>query len=122
MQDKNVYGCSAERHVSLMYSDRMSSHSIGWSEAGADEMCRLRCYEKDYREEKILKLVKYGSRHKQEEATGTEGITVRLNGGYMRSLLLHRHDKDQVYIEKMQAAIPSIDIQKMAIRERPGGI
>ncbi len=105
-----------------MYSDRMSSHSIGWSEAGADEMCRLRCYEKDYREEKILKLVKYGSRHKQEEATGTEGITVRLNGGYMRSLLLHRHDNDQVYIEKMQAAIPSIDIQKMAIRERPGGI
>ena len=25
MQDKNVYGCSAEGHVSHMYSDRMSS-------------------------------------------------------------------------------------------------
>ena len=41
-----------------------------------------------------------------------EGIIVRSNRGYMRSLLLHRHDNDQVYIEKMQATIPSIDIRK----------
>ena len=48
MQDKNVYGCSAEGHVSHMYSDRMSSRPMGWSEAGADAMCQLRCYVKDY--------------------------------------------------------------------------
>ena len=30
----------------------------------------------------------------------------------MRELLLHRHDNDRVYIEKMQASIPSIDIRK----------
>ena len=41
-----------------------------------------------------------------------EGIIVRSNRGYMSSLLLHRHDNDQVYIEKMQATIPSIDIRK----------
>lgn len=35
MQDKNVYGCSAEGHVSHMYSDRMSSRPMGWSEAGS---------------------------------------------------------------------------------------
>ena len=61
--------------------------------------------------------------HKQEEATGTEGISVRPNRGYMRSLLLHHHANDRVYIEKMQATIPSIDIRKkLAIRERLGGI
>lgn len=42
MQDKNVYGCSAEGHVSHMYSDRMSSRPMGWSEEGADAMCQLR--------------------------------------------------------------------------------
>ncbi len=52
MQDKNVYGCSAEGHVSHMYSDRMSSRPMGWSEAGADAMCQLRCYVKDYGEER----------------------------------------------------------------------
>lgn len=74
---------------------------------------------KDYGEEKILELVKYRRRHKWEETTGTEGITVHPNRGYMRSPLLHRHDNDQVYIEKMQATIPSIDIRKkLAIREQ----
>ena len=86
-------------------------------------MCQLRCYVKDYGEEKILELVKYRRSHKREGARGTEVITVRPNRGYMRSLVLHRHDSDQVYIEKMQATIPSIDIRKkLAIRERLGGI
>ena len=79
--------------MSHMYSDRMSSRPMSWSEEGADAMCRLRCYVKDYGEEKILEL------------------------------LLHHHDNDRVYIEKMQATIPSIDIRKkLAIRERLGGI
>ena len=52
------------------------------------------------------------------QITGTEGISVRPNRGYMRELLLHHHDNDRVYIEKMQATIPSIDIRKkLAIRE-----
>ena len=123
MQDKNVYGCSAEGHVSHVYSDRMSSRPMGWSEEGADAMCRLRCYVKDYGEEKILELVKYRRSHKQEEATGTEGIPVRLNRGYMASLLYHHHDSDRVYIEKMQATIASVDIRKkLAIRKRIRGI
>lgn len=102
---------------------QLLSRPMGWSEAGADAMCQLRCYVKDYREEKILELVKYRRSHKQEEATGTEGISVCPNRGYMRSLLLHSHDNDRVYIEKLQATIPSIDIRKkLAIRERLGGI
>ena len=102
---------------------QLLSRPMGRSEAGADAMCQLRCYVKDYGEEKILELVKYRRSHKQEEATGTEGISVRPNRGYMRSLLLHSHDNDRVYIEKLQATIPSIDIRKkLAIQERLGGI
>lgn len=71
---------------------------------------------------KILELVKYHRSHKQE-ATGTEGISVSLNRGYMTSLLHHQRDNDRVYIEKMQATIASIDIRKkLAIRERIRGI
>ena len=66
---------------------------MDWSEDGADTMCRLRCYVKDYGEEKILELVKYHRSHKQE-ATGTEGISVSLNRGYMTSLLHHQRDND----------------------------
>ena len=95
---------------------------MDWSEDGADAMCRQRCYVKDYGEEKILELVKYHRSHKQE-ATGTEGISVSLNRGYMTSLLHHQRDNDRVYIEKMQATIASIDIRKkLAIRERIRGI
>ena len=103
--------------------ERLSSRAEAEVLAEADAMCQLRCYVKDYGEEKILELVKYRRSHKQEEATGTEGISVRPNRVYMRSLLLHSHDNDRVYIEKLQATIPSIDIRKkLAIRERLGGI
>lgn len=67
MQDKNVYGCSAEGYVSHVYSDRMNSSPMGWSETGADAMCRLRCYVRDYREEKVIDLVHYRRGHKEEK-------------------------------------------------------
>lgn len=57
MQNKNVYRCSAERHVSHMYFDRMDSRPMGWSETGADAICRSRCYVRDYEEEKVIELV-----------------------------------------------------------------
>lgn len=107
MQNKNVYGCSAEGHVSCMYSDRMSSLSIGWSEVGADAMCQLSYCAKNYGEEKILELVKYRRSHKQEKETGTKEKSVCQNRGYMRNLIFHRRDNDRVYIEKMQATISS---------------
>ena len=39
--------CSAEGHVSHVYSDRMSSRPLGWSKVGADKMARLRIYWKN---------------------------------------------------------------------------
>ena len=32
--DKHALGCSAEGHVSSIYSERMSSRPMGWSESG----------------------------------------------------------------------------------------
>ena len=36
------YGCSAEGHISHIYSDRMSSRPMGWSERNVDNMSKLR--------------------------------------------------------------------------------
>ena len=54
--DKSLQ-CSAEGHVSHIYSDRMSSRPLGWSRTGADKMARLRIYRQNKRD--ILELVRY---------------------------------------------------------------
>lgn len=46
---KNQYasdyiGCSAEGHISHIYSDRLSSRPLGWSREGVDQMARLRVF------------------------------------------------------------------------------
>ena len=46
---KNQYstdyiGCSAEGHISHIYSDRLSSRPLGWSRKGVDQMARLRVF------------------------------------------------------------------------------
>ncbi len=55
-KDKSLQ-CSAEGHVSHIYSDRMSSRPLGWSRTGADKMARLRIYRQNKRD--ILELVRY---------------------------------------------------------------
>lgn len=42
-----LFGCSAEGHISHVYSDRMSSRPLGWSRIGVDRMARLRVYKKN---------------------------------------------------------------------------
>lgn len=59
LRNKLVEGCSAESHVSHVLSDRLSSRPMGWSQTGADRMSKLRCYEKNYGREGIIKLVRY---------------------------------------------------------------
>lgn len=74
--DKHVLGCSAEGHISSVFSERMSSRPMGWSETGSDRMCKLRCFIQNYGRGKIIDLVNY--RREQEMAvvlkTGTENI------------------------------------------------
>lgn len=55
-KDKSLQ-CSAEGHVSHIYSDRMSSRPLGWSRTGADKMSRLRIYRQN--KGNMLELVRY---------------------------------------------------------------
>jgi len=50
-------GCSAESHISHIYSARLSSRPLGWSELGVDKMARLRVYKANGG--KIYDLIKY---------------------------------------------------------------
>ncbi|MDF2656616.1 MAG: hypothetical protein K0R19_3090 [Bacillota bacterium] len=40
----DYWGCSAEGHISHIYSDRLSSRPLGWSREGVDQMARLRVF------------------------------------------------------------------------------
>ncbi len=41
---KDYSGCSAEGHISHIYSSRLSSRPLGWSREGVDQMARLRVF------------------------------------------------------------------------------
>ncbi len=114
--DKNVLGCSAEGHVSNIYSERMSSRPMGWSETGSDRMCRLRCYVNNYGADKIIDLVEYRRRKLMEElpATGTDGL-VEIEAA--KRMLTSEQRRTMSYIERLQATIPGRTVRKtIAIR------
>lgn len=115
--DRNVCGCSAEGHVSNIYSERMSSRPMGWSETGSDRMCKLRCYVRNYGREKIIDLVEYRREKKMGhyEATGTEGIVAPKTKKYYTE----EQRQVMIYAEKLQATIGGETVKKaLAIRER----
>ncbi len=45
--EKDLHGCSAEGHVSHIYSDRMSSRPMGWSTKNINNMSKLRTARED---------------------------------------------------------------------------
>lgn len=120
--DKHVLGCSAEGHVSSIYSERMSSRPMGWSETGSDRMCKLRCYVRNYGREKIVDLVRY--RREQEclrqKAVGAEEMID--STGKVRYTAEQR--RNRAYIERLQATLQlnSTVRKTLAIREQIGSI
>lgn len=42
-----IIGCSAEGHISHVFSDRLSSRPMGWSRIGTDKMAQLRIFKKN---------------------------------------------------------------------------
>ena len=42
-----IVGCSAEGHVSHIFSNRLSSRPMGWSKTGVDKMAQLQIYKKN---------------------------------------------------------------------------
>lgn len=119
--DGNCEGCSAEGHVSHVFSDRMSSRPMGWSQEGADSMSRLRCYVKNNGSEKIIDLVKYNRKKRREKLakTGTDDAEVFRKGIKIDHGTEDRYDIDASYIERIQASIPGIEaIKTFSIRNQ----
>lgn len=120
--DKHVLGCSAEGHVSSVYSERMSSRPMGWSETGSDRMCKLRCFIRNYGREKVIDLVNY--RREKElyavAATGTDGIIEECQ----RKQYTKKQREIQRYAETLHVTLSeSSTVRKiLAIREQIGNI
>ena len=124
--DPDAEGCSAEGHVSSVYSDRMTSRPMGWSERGSDRMCRLRCYVKNHGKDKIIDLVEYRRdklfEQETKKATGTEGIRAEVTRPRTKA-----QKEIAKYAERIQASIGGVasgnSAKKiLAIRERINGI
>ena len=47
MDNYDIVGCSAEGHVSHVFSDRLSSRPKGWSIKGTDQMSQLRVFKQN---------------------------------------------------------------------------
>jgi len=60
-----IVGCSAEGHVSHVFSERLSSRPKGWSKVGADQMAQLRIYKRNGG--KIYDLVMVQKKKEQKE-------------------------------------------------------
>ena len=62
-----LHGCSAEGHVSHIYSDRMSSRPMGWKTENIDNMSKLRLLKEDNisvktilsKQNKVIKIEEY---------------------------------------------------------------
>lgn len=119
--DKHVLGCSAEGHVSSVYSERMSTRPMGWSKTGADRMCRLRCFIRNYGRERVIELVNYRREKELGElpATGTEGMIDTA----VRKKYTTQQKEAWRYAERMHATIGGSTVRKvLAIRNQLGNI
>ena len=101
---KDYSGCSAEGHISHIYSDRLSSRPLGWSRDGIDQMARLRVFaanggnlfdlalrkkQERIRETKIIELDLKVCRKKMKKASGeTIDNLPALNSGKRTQLAL----------------------------------
>ena len=53
----DIIGCSAEGHVSHLYSDRMSSRPMGWTKRGVNNIAKLRVFK--WNQGNVYDLVMY---------------------------------------------------------------
>lgn len=103
----DIKGCSAEGHVSHIYSSRMSSRPLGWSRNGADKMSRLRIYY--YNGEDMLDLVRM-QKEKMAVAVGEEELSCNV-------ILKSERNKNGVvgkYVEALTHTLPYQQVKKIA--------
>lgn len=111
--DKHVLGCSAEGHVSHIYSDRMSSRPMAWSEKGAHNLCKMKCFVSNYSRDKVIDLVRWRRQREREAlaATGTDGPELHQIKRYCTA----QQRKTQDYYEWLQVSfLPNSTARKSA--------
>ena len=103
--DPRAPRCSAEGHVSHLYSERMSSRPMGWSERGADRMCMLRCYRANKGDDRLIDLVKFRRERAYEvrKSNGTDGMEIEQTA--IRKRYTQAQIESMKYAERMQAEI-----------------
>ena len=105
----NKTGCSAEGHVSHIYSDRMSSRPLGWCYIGTDRMARLRIYRQNKCD--MLNLVRY-QRGSFKMASGAEEVI------YSASEMIASENRNRERLGSMADmhiySIPYLQIRKIA--------
>ena len=106
--DKNIR-CSAEGHVSHVYSDRMSSRPLGWSKLGADKMARLRIYWKNGGT--MLDLIRYQEKELPMAAGVESGI---YSAGDMIAMENKNRERLGCYADMHIYSIPYPSIKKIA--------
>ena len=107
-KDKNIR-CSAEGHVSHVYSDRMSSRPLGWSRLGADKMARLRIYWKNGG--KMLDLIRFQTKELPKVAGAEEVI---YSSTEMLQMEKKNRDRLGVLADAPIYSIPYPQIRKIA--------
>ena len=112
LRNKLVDGCSAESHVSHVFSDRMSSRPMGWSQTGADRMSKLRCYERNYGREGIINLVQYSRENRGIDTATATNITPEKFT--LREIISEHYNQARSYIDRIQVHMPEGTIRKTA--------
>lgn len=105
---KDNIHCSAEGHVSHIYSDRMSSRPLGWSVVGADKMAKLRVYKKNGGD--MLVLVRY-QKEKLPEAVDSEEVI------YSARQMLIMEQANRRRVEEKHADVPTYTIPYRQIKK-----
>lgn len=117
LNNELINGCSAESHVSHVLSDRLSSRPMGWSQTGADRMSKLRCYEKNNGQAKIIELVKYSRKERKLAKTGTDD-SESINYS-IANIIRDQYNQLSKYYECLQVHIPYGTARKtISIREQ----
>ena len=108
-------GCSAESHISHVYSDRMSSRPLGWCRRGVDNMSRLRIYAKNGG--KMLDLVRS---QPLQKAAGAEDEVLSCSQINIAERI-QRRDLGVLYGTKLYTVPPMIS-KMLAIKDQIYGL
>lgn len=102
---KELHGCSAEGHVSHIYSDRLSSRPKGWCIPNLDNMSRLRIYKANAGKVKELiedrnKVVKFEEIKKIEKSIKKAMKNINFNSVAI-PIMTYGNEEERIFFRKL---------------------